>query len=251
MLCVTDIVRFHKTMFDILQLKSKSLDELQAIAKEMGIKTKDDKNQLVYDILDEQAISAAKNKPEKERRDRKKVTRKNGPEKVYTADENGNAKSMEKKEKKEEKPQEENAPAAQSKKKRSRGGNQDKPRAEQEAPVAQQPVQEPVQEQPAVEPVQKEELPQPAPKADASKRRGRPRKQQVEVPLPEIDDENVTLEVTDSYEQEEEPVRQVAEQPVRMQEPEQMPVQEQQQEQPRQEQFQQRQQNGQPNNQRQ
>ena len=84
-------------MFDILQLKSKSLDELQAIAKEMGIKTKDDKNQLVYDILDEQAISAAKNKPEKERRDRTKVTRKNGPEKVYTADENGQAKSVEKK----------------------------------------------------------------------------------------------------------------------------------------------------------
>ena len=39
-------------MFDILQLKSKSLEELQAIAKEMGIKAKDDKNQLVYDILD-------------------------------------------------------------------------------------------------------------------------------------------------------------------------------------------------------
>ncbi len=246
-------------MYDILQLKSKSLDELQAIAKEMGIKTKDDKNQLVYDILDEQAISAAKNKPEKERRDRKKVTRKNGPEKVYTADENGQAKSIEKKEikkaeapqaPKEEKPQEENAPAAQGKKKRSRGGNQNKPKAEQEAP-AQQPVLEPVQEQPVAEPVQKEELPQPAQQSAASKRRGRPRKQQVEVPLPEIDDENVTLEVADSYEQEEEPVRQVAEQPVRMQEPEQMPVQEQQQEQPRQEQFQQRQQNGQPNNQRQ
>ncbi len=43
-------------MFDILQLKSKSLDELQAIAKEMGIKAKDDKNQLVYDILDEQRL---------------------------------------------------------------------------------------------------------------------------------------------------------------------------------------------------
>ena len=84
-------------MFDILQLKSKSLDELQAIAKEMGIKAKDDKNQLVYDILDEQAISAAKNKPEKERRDRKKVTRKSDSEKVYTADENGQAKSVEKK----------------------------------------------------------------------------------------------------------------------------------------------------------
>ena len=255
-------------MFDILQLKSKSLDELQAIAKEMGIKTKDDKNQLVYDILDEQAISAAKNKPEKERRDRTKVTRKNGPEKVYTADENGQAKSVEKKKNnapkpepkevkeaaqpqqpKEEKPQQQEAPAAQGKKKRGRGGNQNQPKAEQEAPV-----QEPVMEQPAVEPVQKEELPQPAPKADSSKRRGRPRKQQVEVPLPEIDDENVTMAVNDSYEQEEEPVRQVAEQPASIQEPEQAPVQEPQQEQPRQEQFQQnmqRQQNGQPNNQRQ
>ena len=255
-------------MFDILQLKSKSLDELQAIAKEMGIKTKDDKNQLVYDILDEQAISAAKNKPEKERRDRTKVTRKNGPEKVYTADENGQAKSVEKKKNnapkpepkevkeaaqpqqpKEEKPQQQEAPAAQGKKKRGRGGNQNQPKAEQEAPVL-----EPVMEQPAVEPVQKEELPQPAPKADSSKRRGRPRKQQVEVPLPEIDDENVTMAVNDSYEQEEEPVRQVAEQPASIQEPEQAPVQEPQQEQPRQEQFQQnmqRQQNGQPNNQRQ
>ena len=252
-------------MFDILQLKSKSLDELQAIAKEMGIKTKDDKNQLVYDILDEQAISAAKNKPEKERRDRTKVTRKNGPEKVYTADENGQAKSVEKKKNnapkpepkevketaqpqqpKEEKPQQQEAPAAQGKKKRGRGGNQNQPKAEQEATV-----QEPVMEQPAVEPVQKEELPQPAPKADASKRRGRPRKQQVEVPLPEIDDENVTMAVNDSYEQEEEPVRQVAEPAASIQEPEQAPVQEQQQEQPRQEQFQPRQQNGQPNNQRQ
>jgi transcription termination factor Rho len=255
-------------MFDILQLKSKSLDELQAIAKEMGIKAKDDKNQLVYDILDEQAISAAKNKPEKERRDRKKVTRKSDSEKVYTADENGQAKSVEKKKNnapkpepkevkeaaqpqqpKEEKPQQQEAPAAQGKKKRSRGGNQNQPKAEQETP-AQQPVQEPVKEQPAVEPVQKEELPQPAPKAAASKRRGRPRKQQVEVPLPEIDDDIVSQPVTDAYEQEEEPVRQVAE-PANNPEPAQAPVQEPQQEQPRQEQFQPRQQNGQPNNQRQ
>ena len=255
-------------MFDILQLKSKSLDELQAIAKEMGIKAKDDKNQLVYDILDEQAISAAKNKPEKERRDRKKVTRKSDSEKVYTADENGQAKSVEKKKNnapkpepkevkeaaqpqqpKEEKPQQQEAPAAQGKKKRSRGGNQNQPKAEQETP-AQQPVQEPVKEQPAVEPVQKEELPQPAPKAAASKRRGRPRKQQVEVPLPEIDDDIVSQPVTDAYEQEEEPVRQVAE-PANNPEPAQAPVLEPQQEQPRQEQFQPRQQNGQPNNQRQ
>ena len=221
-------------MYDIVQLKSKSLEELQTIAKEMGIKAKDDKFQLVYDILDEQAISAAKNKPEKERRDRKKVTRKNGPEKVYTADENGQAKSVEKKNNapkpepkelkepekpqapKEEKPQEENAPAAQGKTKRGRGSKQANAKApEQEA--AQQPVQpqaakeQPAEPMKAVEPVQKEELPQPAQNANGSKRRGRPRKPQVEVPLPEIDDENVTQAVSDAYEQEEEPMRQVAE----------------------------------------
>lgn len=255
-------------MFDILQLKSKSLEELQAIAKEMGIKTKDDKNQLVYDILDEQAISAAKNKPEKERRDRKKVTRKSDSEKVYTADENGQAKSVEKKQNapkpqakeakeadkpqapKEDKPQEENAPAAQGKKKRGRpnNNNNNKDKAPDQEAAQQQPAQEPVQEQPATavgEPARKEELPQPAPQAGQQKRRGRPRKQQVEVPLPEIDDENVTMPVTDAYEQEEEPVRQVAEPAASIQEPVQAPVQEPQQEQPRQEQFQQRQQNNQ------
>ncbi len=254
-------------MFDILQLKSKSLDELQAIAKEMGIKAKDDKNQLVYDILDEQAISAAKNKPEKERRDRKKVTRKSDSEKVYTADENGQAKSVEKKQNapkpqvkevkeadkpqapKEDKPQEENAPAAQGKKKRGRpNNNNNKDKAPDQEAAQQQPAQEPVQEQPATaasEPARKEELPQPAPQAGQQKRRGRPRKQQVEVPLPEIDDENVTMPVADAYEQEEEPVRQVAEPAASIQEPVQAPVQEPQQEQPRQEQFQQRQQNNQ------
>ncbi len=257
-------------MYDILQLKSKSLEELQAIAKEMGIKAKDDKNQLVYDILDEQAISAAKNKPEKERRDRKKVTRKSDSEKVYTADENGQAKSVEKKknnapkpEPKEvkeadkpqaaadEKPQQEAAqqPAAQGKRKRGRqNNNNNKEKAPEQEAAQQQPVQEPVQEQPATatsEPARKEELPQPAPQAGQQKRRGRPRKQQVEVPLPEIDDENVTMPVTDAYEQEEEPVRQVAEPAASIQEPVQAPVQEPQQEQPRQEQFQQRQQNNQ------
>ena len=249
-------------MFDILQLKSKSLEELQAIAKEMGIKTKDDKNQLVYDILDEQAISASKNKPEKERRDRKKVTRKSDSEKVYTADENGKAKSVEKKknnapkpEPKEvkeadkpqtatdEKPQQEAAqqPAAQGKKKRGRqNNNNNKEKAPEQEAAQQQPAQEPVQEQPATaasETARKEELPQPALQAGQQKHRGRPRKQQVEVPLPEIDDENVTMPVTDAYEQEEEPVvRQVSEPAVQLDQPVQADVQEMP-EQPRQEQF--------------
>ena len=253
-------------MFDILQLKSKNLDELQAIAKEMGIKTKDDKNQLVYDILDEQAISAAKNKPEKERRDRKKVTRKSDSEKVYTADENGKAKSVEKKQNApkpqvkevkeadkpqaaaDENPQQETAqqPAAQGKKKRGRQNNNNKDNAPEKEAAKQQPAQEPIQEQlviAASEPARKEELPQPAPQASQQKRRGRPRKQQVEVPLPEIDDDIVTQPVTDAFDQEDEPVHQVAEPAVQLEQPAQAPVQEPQQEQPRQEQFQQRQQN--------
>ncbi|MBO4723705.1 MAG: transcription termination factor Rho [Bacteroidaceae bacterium] len=262
-------------MYDILQLKSKSLDELQAIAKEMGIKIKDDKSKLVYDILDEQAISAAKNKPEKERRDRKKIARKNSPEKVYTADENGKAKSVEKKQNapkaepkqevkvaekpqapNDEQPKQEEAPVTQGKKKRSRGGNQNKAKAiehetpAQQQPVQDQPVQQPVQEQPVVEPVRSEELPQPAQQSNASKRRGRPRKQQVEVPLPEIDDENVTQTVSDIYDQDEEPMRQVAEPAPTLQEPEQDQIQEQQ-EQPRQEQFRGEQQPYQQNGQRQ
>lgn len=246
-------------MFDILQLKSKSLDELQAIAKEMGIKAKDDKNQLVYDILDEQAISAAKNKPEKDRRDRKKVTRKSDSEKVYTADENGQAKSVEKKQNApkpqskevkeadkpkaaaDEKPQQEAAqqPAAQGKKKRGRQNNNNKEKAPNQEAAQQQPAQEPVQEQPATaasEPARKEELPQPAPQAGQQKRRGRPRKQQVEVPLPEIDDENVTQPVTDAYEQGEETVRQVAEPAAQLEQPAQTDAQEMP-EQPRQEHF--------------
>ena len=250
-------------MFDILQLKSKSLEELQAIAKEMGIKSKDDKNQLVYDILDEQAISASKNNSDKEKRPRNKVALKNNStEKVYTANgEKGKAKKGDRKDNNapkqeakevaadtkpaQEQPaqQQEPKPAQdnQGQKKRGRGANQNKPKA-QEAPAqqpAQEPVQEPVKEQLASEPAQKEELPQPAQQSAASKRRGRPRKQQVEVPLPEIDDENVTQAVADSYEQDEEPMHQVAEPAVTLQEPVQAPVQEQQepQEQPRQEQF--------------
>ena len=250
-------------MFDILQLKSKSLEELQAIAKEMGIKSKDDKNQLVYDILDEQAISASKNNSDKEKRPRNKVALKNNStEKVYTANgEKGKAKKGDRKDNNtpkqeakevaadtkpaQEQPaqQQEPKPAQdnQGQKKRGRGANQNKPKA-QEAPAqqpTQEPVQEPLKEQLASEPAQKEELPQPAQQSAASKRRGRPRKQQVEVPLPEIDDENVTQAVTDSYEQDEEPMHQVAEPAVTLQEPVQAPVQEQQepQEQPRQEQF--------------
>ncbi|MBO7437326.1 MAG: transcription termination factor Rho [Bacteroidaceae bacterium] len=262
-------------MYDILQLKSKSLDELQALAAEMGLKSAKatDKNTLVYDILDEQAISASKNSSDRERKPKNRIARKDNTEKVYTANgEKGKHNPAEKKKEKAKNQQSEPAkqeapaaekpvevqqepaaqePAAKKKSGRSRQPKQAEPKNEQPAPVQEsKPAEQPIQAAepaPEIKPVQ-EQNPV-APKSN--KRGGRARKSQaVEVPLPEIDDENVTMAVNDSYEQEDEPVRQVAEPAVSLQEPDQAPVQEQHQEQPRQEQFQQRQQ-PQPNNQRQ
>ena len=85
-------------MYNIIQLNDKNLSELQAIAQELGIKKADSfkKEELVYKILDEQAIASATKKvaaekEKEERRDDKKkrsrinVVKKEGPDKVYTA----------------------------------------------------------------------------------------------------------------------------------------------------------------------
>ena len=47
-------------MYGILELHSKSLDELNAIARELGIKKAESmsKEDLVYKILDEQAVQS-------------------------------------------------------------------------------------------------------------------------------------------------------------------------------------------------
>ena len=52
------IVSHHTSMYNIIQLTSKSLDELQEVAKEMGLKGTGslDRQDLIYRILDEQAI---------------------------------------------------------------------------------------------------------------------------------------------------------------------------------------------------
>lgn len=241
-------------MYDILQLKSKSLEELQSLASEMGLKSakSTDKNALVYDILDEQAIHASKNNSEKTAKVRNKVTRKNEPEKVYTANgEKGKSKSNDKKQntpkpdKKEtnevKEPQAQTqaqapapvaapAPAptpvedkpqqneAQEGKKRSRSRN-NKSKSQEQPAAVEQPSAEPVQNEPAA-------LSQEPRNAEPKQqRRGRPRKQQVEVPLPEIDDENVTMAVNDTYEQEE-PMRQVAEPAIQPAEPVEADIQE-------------------------
>ena len=82
-------------MYNIIQLNDKSLSELQTIAKELGIKKAESykKEDLVYHILDEQAIAqaskrAAKNNDEKNENQPRKRTRvsvKKEGDKVYTA----------------------------------------------------------------------------------------------------------------------------------------------------------------------
>jgi len=78
-------------MYNIIQLNDKDLSELQSIAKELGIKNADSlkKDQLVYDILDEQAVRNASKKSsaanEGQSRKRSRISVKKEGDKVYTA----------------------------------------------------------------------------------------------------------------------------------------------------------------------
>ena len=55
-------------MYNIIQLNDKELSELQSIAKELGIKNAESmkKDELVYGILDEQAIAGASKRAAKD-----------------------------------------------------------------------------------------------------------------------------------------------------------------------------------------
>ncbi|WP_308757055.1 transcription termination factor Rho [uncultured Bacteroides sp.] len=88
-------------MYNIIQLNDKNLSELQAIAQELGIKKTDSlkKEELVYKILDEQAIAGATKKvaadklKEERKGDKQKRSRvtvkKETADKVFTANKNG------------------------------------------------------------------------------------------------------------------------------------------------------------------
>ena len=83
-------------MYNIIQLNDKELSELQNIAKELGIKHAESmkKDELVYGILDEQAIINASKKSGKDKdneaqpRKRNRVSIKKEGDKVYTATQN-------------------------------------------------------------------------------------------------------------------------------------------------------------------
>ena len=80
-------------MYNIIQLSNKELGELQEIANEMGIKGAKslERQQLIYSILDEQAIASSQKKAaaeenRAERRQRTRINKKEVANKVYSAD---------------------------------------------------------------------------------------------------------------------------------------------------------------------
>ena len=75
-------------MYNIIQLREKELGELQEIAQELGVQKYEDlgKDELVYKILDEQAVSEATKKSNGDSpKKRSRVTVKQGAGRVYTA----------------------------------------------------------------------------------------------------------------------------------------------------------------------
>ena len=89
-------------MYNIIQLNDKSLSELQSIAQELGIKKTESlkKEELVYKILDEQAIAGAtkkvaadklkeERKGDKRSRVTEKSAKKEGADKAFSANKNG------------------------------------------------------------------------------------------------------------------------------------------------------------------
>ena len=80
-------------MYNIIQLSNKELGELQEIANEMGLKgiKSLERQDLIYRILDEQAIAGAQKKvaaedDKNERRQRARINKKEVANKVYSAD---------------------------------------------------------------------------------------------------------------------------------------------------------------------
>ena len=80
-------------MYNIIQLSNKELGELQEIANEMGLKgiKSLERQDLIYRILDEQAIAGAQKKVateegKNERRQRNRINKKEVANKVYSAD---------------------------------------------------------------------------------------------------------------------------------------------------------------------
>ena len=152
-------------MYNIIQLNEKSVDELQAIAQELGIKKADTlkKEDLVYKILDEQAIAGAAKKviAEKQKEERKAEKKKRGRKPAV---------------KEPEKPQETEKPAAKEQPTTQQPKETTQP-AEPEKPAA-EPAEQPKRKPGRPRKVRPEEAATPAPQAVEKKEKKAVEKQE-------------------------------------------------------------------------
>lgn len=176
-------------MYNIIQLNDKNLSELQTIAQELGIKKTESykKEELVYKILDEQAIVGAtkkvaadklKEEKKEEKKKRSRVSVKKEGDKVFTASKNGEVSKTETakptpapnkttKTIKEEKPEEKKEVAAETTEAKPKTATKKKaPRAKKAseevtpAVVAEKAESnEPTEVKPLAKPIQKKETP--------------------------------------------------------------------------------------------
>ena len=156
-------------MLDIIELNSKSQEELVVIAKELKVRKPESlsKEDLVYAILDEQAIQS-KESPVKQRQTRKKKA--------------AAAPAPAKEDKKDETAPQEAAEPAPAKRKRGRPRKNAQPEAAAEAAPAEKPADTPA---PAAEPAPAPASDGKAPKAEAktaARKKQRPRVQQPAAP---------------------------------------------------------------------
>ncbi|MGM9748407.1 MAG: transcription termination factor Rho [Candidatus Cryptobacteroides sp.] len=160
-------------MYKIFELKEMDVEALRAIATEIGIKgaKKKDKEALIYEIIDREAVIDSQNAPEKPKRGR---PRKNDKQVAAKAEPKEKAKKEAKKEV-EKKPLEEENKTEEAKTEPRKRGRKPK----QTAPVAvEQPKTESVEKTDTPAPVEKMEQPKPEQPVQEKRKRNRIAKQQ-------------------------------------------------------------------------
>ena len=191
-------------MYNIIQLNDKSLPELQAIAQELGIKKTDSlkKEELVYKILDEQAIAGAtkkvaadklkeERKGEKQKRTR---TKKTSAEKVATAEQPQNTEKVTEADHKENSPAAEEAAETKAAPKKKSGRSRKTKIEATEAVTAEQ-----KEETPAEQPLPKAETEENTPAEKTAGKQKEKKAEKKEENKEEISEEKVAVSPAEDF----------------------------------------------------
>ena len=127
-------------MYNINELNSMDEAQLRSVAKDMGIKKAEstDRQELVYQVLDQQAIDGAQNEPVTGRR--KKSEQKTTKKSDQQSDKKGDQQAENKADSVKKQPTENEAPASETAPKKKRGRPSAAEKAAREAAAAQTPA---------------------------------------------------------------------------------------------------------------